>query len=421
MPTRKPLYIDSLFGNPNEFAATDTIATGSFTALGVNGVGFNAGGFLVTNVADPVNATDAVNKRYVDASTQGISVCDSVRAYASGNIANLTGLMTIDGVSLVDGDHVLLNGQTNSVQNGFWVVHTGSWTRPSKDFASGTHANGKFGFVQSGTNFSKEGFICNSIAPTDVVDTHGLTFTQFSGLGDVTAGAGLITSGANGNAIAVQLATNPGLTFTANALDTLLNPAGALKKDASGIGIAVNSNNTVAIDAQGLRTLGVPQAFTVAGNATSNNVSAANLSTLVDGSTSIADSLHTHQSVYEAQAVVATGKAGSSGFSAGDPVMYSSTADTLVRCDAGTGTTTSQVIGVALNTVAANGVGKIVKRGIAKGVLSQATPGSEIFLGIGGGLTSTVNTASGSVVIRVGYATNATDLDVQIQYKTVRS
>jgi hypothetical protein len=53
--------------------------------------------------------------------------------------------------------------------------------------------------------------------------------------------------------------------------------------------------------------------------------------------------------------------------------------------------------------------------GIAKGVLSSATAGAQYFLSSSGGtLTTTPPTAAGSVIIRVGYAINATDLLIQI-------
>jgi len=43
---------------------------------------------------------------------------------------SLTGLPTIDGVSVVDGSIVLASAQSAGAENGPWVTHSGAWTRP---------------------------------------------------------------------------------------------------------------------------------------------------------------------------------------------------------------------------------------------------------------------------------------------------
>src|ERR1035437_1965627 len=49
---------------------------------------------------------------------------------ATSNVA-LSGLLTIDGYTLLAGDHVLCAGQTTGSQNGPWVAAAGAWARPS--------------------------------------------------------------------------------------------------------------------------------------------------------------------------------------------------------------------------------------------------------------------------------------------------
>jgi len=74
----------------------------------------------VTHVIDPslIYAT----KEYVDARLH------HVRLATTGNIT-LSGTQTIDGVSAVVGDRVLVQAQTDGKTNGIYVVKTGSWTR----------------------------------------------------------------------------------------------------------------------------------------------------------------------------------------------------------------------------------------------------------------------------------------------------
>jgi hypothetical protein len=73
-----------------------------------------------------------------------------VRCAATTNVT-LSGLQTIDGIALVEGDRVLLTGQSTGSQNGIWVASTGNWTRP-KDFDGALDCvRGTLVFVQVGS------------------------------------------------------------------------------------------------------------------------------------------------------------------------------------------------------------------------------------------------------------------------------
>ena len=50
--------------------------------------------------------------------------------------SGITGLLTIDGYTLLANDRVLLTAQTNTLENGIWVAAAGAWTRPT-DAANG--------------------------------------------------------------------------------------------------------------------------------------------------------------------------------------------------------------------------------------------------------------------------------------------
>lgn len=420
---RKPLFLDINLGYPTEVSSGDNLRVGKLTTSGVSGVGLDMSGQTIVNLGMPQQASDAATKGYIDNVAQGITQIPSVRALANSNQA-LTGLPSVDGVTLVAGDRLLLVAQSNAVQNGVWTVASGAWARPTgaggvSDWVTGRNVSGFAMFVREGNSFADQGWVAiTDGAPK--VDTDPVLFTQYTGLGEVVTGDGLVKQASSGNQIAIRLAAASGLQFTSGALDSLLDPTGALAKSAAGVAVKPNANNTVAVDAQGLRTLGVPGLFTVAGSPVSSNVTAANLSTLSDGAASLADGLHQHQNVLEAQSNVSTFKNGATALSAGDAVQWSSTPDTLARCDAAS-INTSQCIGVALAATPANANGRIVKRGIAAGVLSQATPGSAIYVGVGGGLTSSIPTASGAAVVRVGVAKSGSDLDVNPVFVGQRS
>lgn len=172
----------------------DKLVDGSVTAAKVDKTGtwdFTGGDVQVADT--PAGDTSAVNKGYVDSVAQGLDIKESCAALANSDIT-LSGLQTIDGVSLQDGDRVLCIAQSTSTENGIWVVHAGAWTRPD-DFAAGSSASGAFTFVTEGDNYEGTGWVCINDSPYDIVDTHGLSWTQFSGAGSVDAGAGLQKSG----------------------------------------------------------------------------------------------------------------------------------------------------------------------------------------------------------------------------------
>ena len=164
-----------------------------------------AGDWNFTNAptasADPTSDNQLARKAYVDAVAQGLDIKGSVKALGDANLT-LSGAQTVDGVSLVDGDRVLLTGQTTASENGIWIVRTGTWERPT-DFKAGTSVAGAFCFVEEGTSYADSGWVCTSNGGSDVVGTNGLSFTQFSGAGSISAGNGLQKTG---NTLSVKVA-----------------------------------------------------------------------------------------------------------------------------------------------------------------------------------------------------------------------
>ena len=165
----------------------------------------------ITNVADPVNAQDAATKGFVEATSQGLDVKGSCVAATTGNITISTALNngdTLDGVTLSTNDRVLVKDQSTASQNGIYVV--GSSPARADDLAAGSDAAGMFTFVEQGTVNADNGFVCTSNKGSAVTGTNNLTFAQFSGAGQITAGDGLDKSG---NTLSVDLKANGGLVI----------------------------------------------------------------------------------------------------------------------------------------------------------------------------------------------------------------
>lgn len=161
---------------------------------------FTTDGTTLTQIraASPSNSTDVATKSYVDATKQGLDVKDSVRAATTGNITIASDLNvgdSIDGVTLADGDRVLVKNQTDASENGIYTA--GATPARATDFDANSEVTaGAFFFVEEGSTNADSGFIIST--DDDItVGTTDITFTQFSGAGQLVAGDGLTKSGNN--------------------------------------------------------------------------------------------------------------------------------------------------------------------------------------------------------------------------------
>lgn len=159
-------------------------------ATPVSAVNFN--GQRITSLAEPVAATDAATKGYVDAAVNGTDWKQSVRAATTGNIT-LSGLQTVDGISLAAGDRVLVKNQTTGSENGLYVVASGAWSRSSDadtaaKFTAGLSVMVEEGSTQADTQWR---------VITDGTITLGTTSVAFAQIG-----AGTTYTGGNGISIA---------------------------------------------------------------------------------------------------------------------------------------------------------------------------------------------------------------------------
>jgi hypothetical protein len=104
----------------------------------------------ISNLADPSSDQDAATRAWVLAQLSGRDWKESVRAVSSTNIT-LSGAQTIDGVSCIAGDRVLVAGQSTGADNGIYIVAAGSWTRATDADSSTEVTSGLTVFAEEGT------------------------------------------------------------------------------------------------------------------------------------------------------------------------------------------------------------------------------------------------------------------------------
>ena len=162
--------------------------------------------------------TDSLaNKAYVDQVAQGLDTKPSCRLATTANLsasysngtagvgatltASSNGALSIDGVTPSASDRILVKDQSTAAQNGIYVVTTvgdGSTafvlTRATPEDQPSELTGGSFVFVEEGTANGDNGYVfTHTGAPT--FGSTALDVAQFSGAGQITAGAALTKTG----------------------------------------------------------------------------------------------------------------------------------------------------------------------------------------------------------------------------------
>jgi hypothetical protein len=369
-------------------------------------VGDASNDFKLTGLADGTSANHAATYGQLLAVERGLDYKQEVKAIVSAITKPV-------GASAGDRYLVLVSGTGSSnTTNGIYYLADAGDTNLSRaaDMAVGSDAAGAFVY-NAGTGLQ---YVCTNGKGSAIVGTDALTFVSYGAGASYTFSSPLAESGGT-----VSLNYGNGLEVATGSLVAKAYTAHAITVDANGIGVNIASNrpiyfnsnaldlrygSTLGIDGSyQLKVVGVPAQFEIGGSATSANVTAANVNTLVGGSSTDAGSLHSHKVVKE----TITGITSTSGFAAGLAVRWDAT-NKIVLADKGSDAG-SHVIGI-IESFVTDTSAVIVKGGQADlgtlaGTLAINDP---VYLGSSGTNIAYSSLGSGDFAVLLGYVQDVT-------------
>lgn len=137
------------------------------------------------NFGTPSSSTDVVIKSYVDGLLQGLDVKASVRVATTvaGTLASsFANGSTVDTITLVTGDRILLKNQSTGSENGIYTVNvSGAPTRSTDADTSAKVTSGLYTFVEAGSQ-AGTGWVLTTLNPITLGST-ALVFAMFSATG----------------------------------------------------------------------------------------------------------------------------------------------------------------------------------------------------------------------------------------------
>lgn len=384
MANRKFLYVNSDLNYEME-AESITISTGASDSGKLATLGTD-GKFDASLIPDAI-----INQR---------DYKDSCRVASEVNVNLASPGASIDGVTMANGERVLLAGQTTASENGIYVFNGASvaMTRATDADEDVEVTAGMMAIIEEGTRADQFALLVTN--NPIVVDTTALTFA-FQSASSLVGGAGIDISTGTVSAV---LVADGGLEFD------VAGNGGKIQVKFADTSVAADldgTNGLHAISAQDLSSNSANQGANILG-ADPTNISQSSQPTIQG----ILEDMSSVLDTAAGSIVMTSGEALSEGdlvyISGNDEVSKQVTTGPLKR---------KWPVGVAKSTVASGASVEILANDkILAGVLTGLTPtaGQRVFWD-GSALTLSQSFSAGQSMIQVGIAKNANDLWVDVK------
>ena len=178
--------------------ARTSLGLGTIATQAANNVAVTGGS--ITGLGDPSVSSEAATKNYVDQAVAGLRTRIIAECATTANVNLTNGLEagdSIDGVTLVAGDRVLVKDQTDATENGLYLaVSSGAASRdPEHDTIA--ELSGQMIVVNQGTSNDNKIFLCTTDSSA-TIGVSNITYSQVTpaNVGTVTS-VGIADSGAS--------------------------------------------------------------------------------------------------------------------------------------------------------------------------------------------------------------------------------
>jgi hypothetical protein len=188
--------------NLSDVSSTSTARTnlglGTIATQNANNVAVTGG--TITGLGDPSSTSEAATKNYVDNLVAGLRTRAVARVASTTNVAISSGLEngdTLDGITLVTGNRVLLKDQSTASQNGLYTVVASGAASRDTEYDTISELAGQLILVSEGSTHADDLFLCT----TDTSATLGsssISYTQvFPSSGGTVTSVGLADAGSS--------------------------------------------------------------------------------------------------------------------------------------------------------------------------------------------------------------------------------
>ena len=173
----------------NGATARASLGLGTIATQAANSVSISGGS--ITGLGTPSSSSDAATKVYVDNLVTGLKTRIICRVATTANITTATDLQAgdaIDGVTLAEGNRVLVKNQSTATQNGIYITAaSGQNAARDPEFDTVAELAGQMVITQEGSAGADKFFLCTT-NNSGSIGSVSITFTVVvpSNVGDVT-------------------------------------------------------------------------------------------------------------------------------------------------------------------------------------------------------------------------------------------
>ena len=227
--------------------ARTNLGLGTIATQNANSVSLTGGS--ITGLGDPSSSSEAATKNYVDTLVAGLRTRAVAKVGSTANVTIASELEngdTIDGVTLVTGDRVLLKNQSTASQNGLYIVVASGTASRDPEFDTITELAGQLILISEGSANADDLYLCTTDASA-TLGSSAISYTQvFPSSGGTVTSVGVADSGSGEFTVGSTPVTSSGtITLEVNAIaNSKITGLGT----AATLNVGTSANNIVQLD-----------------------------------------------------------------------------------------------------------------------------------------------------------------------------